>query len=238
MLANHKKLYPYQGKEYTKDEICAITGWSKPSFNRLISERWSIDQIFNSKPRKGKKLWLYNGKEYTIDELCILAGIKERRFYDLISKGWLVDQIINKEYIYHSTMRKTKLYNTYYNMKDRCYNPKHHAYNNYGGRGIYICDEWLSDKTKFFDWALANGYNDNLTIDRIDNNKGYSPDNCRWVDGTIQNSNKRTSLRFKYNNEWLTLNKIAQRENISVRNAYWKYVEYEKTRLPRKYLYE
>lgn len=66
-------------------------------------------------------------------------------------------------------------------MKRRCYNPKNQAYKYYGAKGITICDEWLKDRKSFNLWAIENGYKDGLTIDRIDPDKGYSPDNCQWV---------------------------------------------------------
>lgn len=93
-------------------------------------------------------------------------------------------------------------------MKKRCYNPSFPQYKNYGGRGIKVCDEWMntervhtsqsSNPSKGFlafkKWALENGYSDELTIDRIDNNKGYSPGNCRWVTRKLQNRNKRNTI--------------------------------------------
>ena len=90
----------------------------------------------------------------------------------------------------------TRLYNIWANIKARILNPKDKAYNDYGGRGITICDEWKNDFKVFYDWAMSNGYSDELSIDRIDNDGGYSPENCRWVTSTIQSRNKR---KFKNN---------------------------------------
>lgn len=87
-----------------------------------------------------------------------------------------------------------KLTETLNAIKSRCNNPNHKYYENYGGRGIRVCDEWnngTAGHDRFVTWALANGYCDGLSLDRIDNNKGYSPDNCRWTTRSVQSSNKR-----------------------------------------------
>lgn len=83
----------------------------------------------------------------------------------------------------------------WYSMNNRCYNPQSINFNRYGARNIDICDEWRDNYEAFRDWALANGYDENAprgqcTIDRIDNDKGYSPDNCRWVDAKTQRHNQ------------------------------------------------
>ena len=86
---------------------------------------------------------------------------------------------------------ETRLYRIWRGMKTRCYVPSSSGYAYYGGRGIAVCEEWIDDFTAFRDWALANGYADNLSIDRIDNEKGYSTENCRWVTSYEQMHNRR-----------------------------------------------
>jgi hypothetical protein len=73
----------------------------------------------------------------------------------------------------------------------RCHNPDSQSYDNYGGRGIRVCREWLEDPEAYYEWAMANGYEDHLTLDRRDNYLGYSPSNCRWLTMAENNRNKR-----------------------------------------------
>ena len=96
------------------------------------------------------------------------------------------------------------LYKRYWKIKQRCYNPKQKYYCNYGGRGITMCSEWLDPQygfKSFYNWSLTNGYKKELTIDRIDNNKGYSPQNCRWITKNEQELNKRNNRNFTWNGE-------------------------------------
>lgn len=93
---------------------------------------------------------------------------------------------------------ETRLYNIWYGMKCRCFMESHSAYMYYGGRGITVCADWL-DFTNFRDWALANGYADNLEIDRKNNDLGYQPDNCRWITHAENMQNLRCQNEKKLN---------------------------------------
>lgn len=91
--------------------------------------------------------------------------------------------------------RHTRLYTIYANMKARCLNANTPNYKNYGGRGIKVCDEWLESFSDFEKWSLENGYKDDLSIDRVNNNGDYEPSNCRWADDITQNHNRNCTWR-------------------------------------------
>ncbi len=95
-------------------------------------------------------------------------------------------------------MSDTKLYRVYRGIKRRCYKDKCTGYNNYGGRGIKMCQEWKESPKKFFEWALENGYKEGLSIDRINVNGDYEPSNCRWVTPEVQANNTRANKIVKY----------------------------------------
>jgi hypothetical protein len=96
-------------------------------------------------------------------------------------------------------------------MKQRCNNPNAKCYERYGGRGIKICNEWYTFEP-FYKWALTTGYKEGLSIDRIDNNGNYEPNNCRWIDAKAQANNRRSSRFVTHNGETHT---IAEWSNIT-----------------------
>ena len=132
-------------------------------------------------------------------------------------------------------MSATKLYLTYYNMIHRCYDPNNSEYKYYGSRGIGMCDEWRGEHgfQSFMKWSFENGYKPNcgLSIDRINNDKGYSPENCRWVDNYVQQNNKRNNRFICVNGEVDTVANHARKHNID----YWNLMHYSKGGANYKY---
>ena len=116
--------------------------------------------------------------------------------------------------------RHTRLYGRWANIKDRCHNPKCKDYKKYGGRGINVCDEWRNNFKKFAEWAIENGYRDGLQLDRIDNNKGYSPENCRFVDGKTNSNNRRDNLRVSLFGKLRTISEVAMITGIPAATLY------------------
>lgn len=121
----------------------------------------------------------------------------------------------------------SRLYAVWDSMRQRCNNPKHHAYANYGGRGIKICDEW-DDYSSFHQWAARTGYDENAprgmyTLDRIDVDGEYSPKNCRWADMRNQANNRRNSIHLEYAGENLALTEWAERINVDYTTLWNRY---------------
>lgn len=104
----------------------------------------------------------------------------------------------NKPALRHN-MSKTRLYREWAGMKSRCYTSSAKTYQNYGGRGIKVCSEWEDSFETFRDWALTHGYTDELTIERIDYEKDYCPENCKWIPSNKQQGNRRICYSFEHN---------------------------------------
>ena len=108
----------------------------------------------------------------------------------------------------------TRLGRIYHNMKTRCTNPNYDKYKWYGGKGITICEEWMNSYDRFEEWALSHGYKDDLTLDRIDPDGNYTPDNCRWIDRKEQANNRTSNHFITYNGKTQTIQQWSEELGI------------------------
>lgn len=120
---------------------------------------------------------------------------------------------------YHGK-KNTRLYRIWKVMKGRCYNKNHIKYPNYGARGIKVCDEWIHDFMAFYNWAMNNGYNDTLTIDRMDVNGDYTPSNCRWANAKQQMRNTTRNVCYTINGETHCLSEWCEICNLNYQTVH------------------
>jgi len=161
-----------------------------------------------------------------ISAICDCGNVRNFRFQDIKCKkttscGCVRRKMVAEKNMTHG-LSNTDIYKVWMGMVDRCYNENHIGYKNYGGRGIVICTEWRNDFNAFNDWSIANGYKRGLHIDRIDNSKGYSPDNCRFCTPLENARNKRINKMITFNSrthcisEWAEITGLS-RHKISTR---------------------
>ena len=120
-------------------------------------------------------------------------------------------------------MSGTRLYVIWNGMKGRCNNPNDPRYDRYGGRGISVCEEWNTSFQSFYDWAISNGYSEELTIDRIDNDGNYEPSNCRWSTNKEQCNNRATNINIKIGNATKTLTEWCEIFDVDVARTMARY---------------
>lgn len=140
-----------------------------------------------------------------VPKCCVASAYRHGGIYH----GYRVIKPVSEKDIY----RNKRLHKIWESMLDRCEYKKHKRYYNYGGRGIVVCDEW-HEYIPFARWAKLNGYTDSLTLDRIDNNGNYDPDNCRWVTMLEQQNNKRVNRHAEYNGKEYTVAQLARMAGI------------------------
>ena len=109
----------------------------------------------------------------------------------------------------HGYANKERLYEIWKNMKYRCYNENDNRFKHYGGKGVKVCNEWKDDYLSFRNWSMTSGYNDNLSIDRINNDGDYKPSNCRWVDNKTQANNQSRNRILTYKGKSKTMSEWA-----------------------------
>ena len=155
--------------------------------------RWTVLHVIDE-DRTGSKAVRYMcrcecGTERPVQYSNLVNGTSK-------SCGCLGNEIAKAQHTKHG-MAGTRIFRTWAKMKQRCQNPNDPSYSAYGGRGIKVCDAWMEFQS-FYDWAMSNGYQDNLTIDRINVNGNYEPSNCRWTTKYYQDRNTRRSVFIEY----------------------------------------
>ena len=168
------------------------------NFNDLIGKKFGKLTVIKNVgiDKKYNTLWLCKcdcGNEKIVARYKLTIGNTK-------SCGCLKKQHCSNLHKIHG-LSNTKIGYTWRGMKSRCYNPKNENYKNYGGRGIKVCDEWLNDFMNFYNWSINNGYKEDLSIDRINSDGNYEPNNCRWIPWKEQTRNTRRNRMITYNNE-------------------------------------
>ena len=161
------------------------------STNRKYTKRKPGDVVGNALliERVNNRLWKMKCKcgNIFVAQPSSTKGNCRKCGYDKLS----VLRTIHGESPKQNKKNASRLYGIWLGMKTRCSNPTHHDYHYYGERGVSVCEEWANNYLSFKHWAIDNGYDDSLTIDRIDVNGNYEPSNCRWVTMCEQSQNKR-----------------------------------------------
>ena len=175
----------------------------------------SLDHIHHTPAGKKIPYWLVKcdcGNE-------IVRSSKDIMSQHTLSCGCLQKEKASEAQKTHG-QSQTRLYRTWENMKKRCYKEYSSRYQEYGARGITVCDEWRNSFEAFYKWAYANGYDDLMTIDRIDVNGNYEPSNCRWVISKDQAMNKRSNHIISLNGVDYSATELSELYSIPIKTIY------------------
>lgn len=195
-----------------------------------MGRAWNFQDLTGKKFNKLTVLELYSTKKSVIwkcqcdcGNITYVAGEHLKDGHTKSCGCNKTDLKKEKNPAYKHGLRHSRIYEIFVNMKTRCYNSNNPRYKNYGGRGIKICDEWLNDFMSFYNWAMANGYKDSLTIDRIDVNGNYEPNNCRWADWKTQQNNRNNNFVVEYNGIKHTLQEWSEILPIKIHSSLLRY---------------
>lgn len=197
------------------------TSKNKDITSRKFGKLTALDRLHNI---KGRTKWLC---------ICDCGNLTEVKTVKLTtghtrSCGCLQKEITSEHFTKHGRS-KTRLYKIWQGMKKRCYNVNTKEYSYYGGRGIKVCEGWCNDFQTFYDWSMENGYNESLTIDRINYNGNYEPNNCRWTDYKTQNRNSRHNKQFTINGEARCLSEWCEILNLNYKTVLARINQYNWT---------
>ena len=164
-----------------------------------------------------------NSETKTLTEWCKICNLKPNTInYRIRVLNYPPDKAITKE-IQQRTVRNKRLSHIWNDMIQRCYNPKRKDFYWYGRKGIKVCNEWLNDFKIFEKWAFENNYSEILTIDRIDNNGDYCPENCRWVTFKEQRENTTQTLKLTIKGKTQSLKKWCKELGLNYLTVYKRY---------------
>jgi hypothetical protein len=180
--------------------------------------RYTVMEYAGHSNSNGQAVWVCKCSCGTIKEV---VGTELRRG-KCLSCGCLAEERLIKAVTTHNKCN-TRIYRIYAGILQRCNNSKSDRYKNYGGRGIKVCDEWSGKDgfINFYNWSMANGYSDELSIDRIDNDGNYEPSNCRWADAKTQSNNKRWNRNITIDGvthnitQWSEISGVSRRTIMS-----------------------
>lgn len=255
------KYYNYNGINYTLTELSKLSGIKTRTLSSRINEKcWSVQKAVETpiilKGEKcvtiGKKygyvtVLRYLGSNHNHKTMvkcqCDCGNIFDVVHADLISGNTKscgkCDLIIpsHNRADYHG-LTHTRVYQSWVGMKLRCYNKSSEKYSSYGAKGIVVCDEWKNNFKAFYEWAINNGYRDDLTIDRIDVNGNYEPSNCRWITLSEQSWNKQNTIYVYVKGEKLNLCELSNRMKIDIETNRGRYYRGTLTKHVYRWLHE
>lgn len=203
-----------ENMKYEKADMRFVKDLRRQKFGRLT--------VLDNEPIRIKKQTYWNCKCMCGNEGYIYAG--NLTTGKIRSCGCLLSEHRKELFKYAiSSVKKypdnsKRLYSIYRDMKFRCFNKNSNSYKYYGGKGVTICSEWLEDFMNFYNWAMSNGYEENLTIDRVDYNGNYTPNNCRWITQKQQMNNMSRNHLIEINGQVKTISEWADYYEL----PYWK----------------